>query len=42
MRGENGGDIDMTLPAERNSESGLPFMEMSDNSSVELTRGELG
>jgi hypothetical protein len=38
---ENGSDVDVTLPAERDSETGLPFMEMSDDGGGKVTSGEL-
>jgi hypothetical protein len=36
VRSENGGDVDVPLPTERNGHPGLPFVEMCDNGSVEL------
>ena len=31
MGGEDGGDVDVSFSAERNCESGEPFVEMSDD-----------
>jgi len=33
---EDGGDVDVPLPTERNGHPGLPFVEMRDNGNVEL------
>lgn len=37
VRGEYGGDIDVTLPAKRYGHANLPFMEMSDYGLGELS-----
>lgn len=36
--GEDGGNVDMSLSAERNSQTSLPFVEMGDNGSVGFPR----
>ena len=41
MRGEDGGDVDMSLPAESNGETGLPFVEVGYNSGVGFSASEL-
>jgi len=41
MGGEDGGNIDVSLPAERDRKADLPFVEVSDDSLVPLTGGEL-
>ena len=41
MRGEDGGDVDMSLAAEGDGEAGLPFVEVGDNGAVELARDVL-
>ncbi len=42
MSSEDGCDIDMTFPAEGDSEACLPFVEMGDNGLVESPRDVLG
>ena len=41
MRGEDGGDIDVTLATEGDSETSLPFVKMGDDSGIELACGVL-
>lgn len=41
MGGEDGGDVDMSLPAESNGETGLPFVEVGDDGGVGLSASEL-
>lgn len=41
MGGEDGSDVDMPLSAERDSQTGLPFVEMGNNGSVCLSGREL-
>lgn len=38
MGGEDGGHVDVALPAEGNCDASLPFVEVSNDSAVVLTR----
>lgn len=38
---EDGGHVNVSLSAQRNRKTGLPFVEMSDNSLLSLVLGEL-
>ncbi len=41
MGGEDGSDVDMTFPTERDGETSLPFVEVGDNGRGEMASGEL-
>lgn len=41
VRGEDGGDIDVTLATEGDSETSLPFVKMGDDGGIELACGVL-
>jgi hypothetical protein len=42
VSGENGGNVDMTFPAEGYGKTRLPFVKMSNDSFVKLSGHELG
>jgi hypothetical protein len=40
--GEDGGDVNVSFPAQRDSETCLPLVEVGDDGRREVTGGELG
>lgn len=42
VRGEDGGDVDVSFSAEWDGEAGLPFVEVGDDGFVDIARDVLG